>query len=154
MEVEGRAEEKGEDQLSLNFITIEEVPQPFRGGMQEGLHEHSQREGRRTPRQGVCMGKQKRRESRPTGDRGCPCIFAHAGMKYYILRHGSLHFPPTSLRSGGLDPDSPHPVSCPWKALLFEIYEKILIYFKAHRQKQERQLSLDAGRKGLPWETV
>lgn len=29
-----------------------------------------------------------------------------------------------------------------------------LIYFKAQRQKQERQLSLVAGRKGLPRETV
>lgn len=116
---------------------------------EEGLHKHLQWEGRRMSGWDVCMGKQKRRESRLTGEQGCPCVFAHAGTKYYISRHGSLHFPLTSLRSGGLDPDSPHPASCNWKARFLHF----LIYFKAHRQK-ERQLSLDTGRKRFPWETV
>ena len=121
VEVERKAEEKGSAPILLTQQRCHSLPE---GCREEGLHEPSQREGRRVPGWGVCTGKQQRQECSPGAEHGCPCTSAQAGMKYCIS------FSP--LTSGGLDPDSSHPVSCPWKAP----FSRFLIYFKAHRQKQ------------------
>lgn len=94
------------------------------------------------------LQREQEAESSPAGGTSTPLC----KCKREILHLGrvSLHFPLASLRSGGFDPDSPHLVSCPWKSL----FSHFLIYFKAHRRKQKRQLSADEGRKAIPWETV
>lgn len=131
-----RAGEKGDNEGSAQFLLPQEVPQ---GGGGAG--------GRAMLAQAGFAAGAGRREQPHWGasTRVCKC-------KSEILRlgHVSLHFPLASLRSGEFDPYSPHLVSCPWKAL----FSHFLIYFKAHRQKQKRQLSADEGRKAIPWETV
>lgn len=140
VEVEGRAEENREDWLSSCFINIEEVLQPLQGGRSA----RGFATGKEMYAQTGCLQGQAEEGRKQTHcEQG---VHAHAGIKYYILRHGSLHLPFTSLRSGGLKADSPHPASHPWKAPVLHF----LMYLKAHRQKQERKLSLDAGRKGAP----
>lgn len=68
-----------------------------------------------------------------------------AHMKHYTW---SIQppFPLTSLRNAGLDPDSPHPVSCTQKEGPVLAFSYI---FQRAQTEEERQLSLDVGRKQI-----
>lgn len=138
-----RAGEKGDNEGSAQFLLPQEVPQ---GGAGQEMCRSTRSRRAMLAQAGFAAG---------AGGREQPCWGASTQVckcKREILRlgHVSLHFPLASLRSGEFDPYSPHLVSCPWKAL----FSHFLIYFKAHRQKQKRQLSADEGRKAIPWETV
>lgn len=55
VEVEGRAAENREDWLSSYFINIEEVLQPFRGGMQGGRSAQALATGKEMYAQTGCL---------------------------------------------------------------------------------------------------